>query len=162
MGANIEIDNIKNVNGEVVADLTVSASQLRGVNVPIDRVVSMIDEYPILAAVASLARGKTVMRGIRELRVKESDRISAMASGLKANGVEVEEDEDSLTVIGKGMNSVSGGATVETFFDHRIAMAFLCLGLVSRNPITVDDSSSIATSFPSFFDLMETLGAQFN
>ena len=162
MGANIEIDNIKNVNGEVVADLTVSASQLRGVNVPIDRVVSMIDEYPILAAVASLAKGKTVMRGIRELRVKESDRISAMASGLKANGVEVEEDEDSLTVIGKGMNSVSGGAMVETFFDHRIAMAFLCLGLVSRNPITVDDSSSIATSFPSFFDLMETLGAQFN
>ena len=99
---------------------------------------------------------------IKELRVKESDRIAAMATGLKANGVEVVEEDDSLTVIGKGIKSVSGGATVKTFFDHRIAMAFLCLGLVSKNPITVDDSCSIETSFPSFFDLMETLGAQFD
>ena len=142
--------------------MNVESSDLKGCELGGDMARLMIDEYPILAAVASLAKGKTVMRGIRELRVKESDRIAAMASGLMANGVEVEEDEDSLTVIGKGMNSVSGGAMVETFFDHRIAMSFLCLGLVSKNPITVDDSSSIETSFPSFFDLMETLGAQFN
>ena len=159
MGAKIEIDNARCVNGEMIADLTVLSSELMGVEVPVERVVSMIDEYPILAAVASLANGKTVMRGIKELRVKESDRIATMASGLKANGVEVDEEEDSLTVIGNGPDSVEGGAMVRTHFDHRIAMSFLCLGLASRKPISIDDSRSIFTSFPNFFELMEKIGA---
>ena len=119
----------------------------------------MIDEFPILAIVASVAEGTTVMKGLKELRVKESDRLSAMFEGLKANGVEVQQGEDSLTIVGKGSDSVPGGATVKTFFDHRIAMSFLCLGLVSKRPITVDDSRSISTSFPSFFTLMKSLGA---
>ena len=159
MGADIEIENLRQLNGEQVADLVVSASSLCGVEVPVERVVSMIDEFPILAVVASVAKGTTVMKGLKELRVKESDRISAMFEGLKVNGVEVQEGEDSLTIVGKGSNSVPGGATVKTFFDHRIAMSFLCLGLVSKKPITVDDSRSISTSFPSFFGLMEKLGA---
>ncbi len=160
MGAQIKINNLRDANGELVADLLVSSSNLCGVEVPEERVVSMIDEYPILAVIASQADGITVMRGLKELRVKESDRISSMAAGLKANGVEVIEGEDSLTIIGKGKNSVSGGATVKTFFDHRIAMSFLCLGLVSKHPITIDDSTSIGTSFPSFFELMRRLGAE--
>ena len=160
MGANIEIKNSRNLNGEIVADLIVSGSELHGVDVPIKRVVSMIDEFPILAAVASLANGVTVMRGIKELRVKESDRIAAMAIGLTANGVEVEEGEDYLKIVGKGLKSVSGGATVKTFFDHRIAMSFLCLGLASKDPITIDDARSVDTSFPSFFKIMYELGAK--
>ena len=159
MGADIQILNSRYVNGEQVVDLVVCASSLCGVEVPVDRVVSMIDEFPILAVVASVAEGTTIMKGLKELRVKESDRISAMFEGLKANGVEVQEGEDSLTIFGKGYGSVLGGATVTTFFDHRIAMSFLCLGLVSKKPITVDDSRSISTSFPSFFGLMEKLGA---
>lgn len=159
MGADIKIENARNVNGEQVVDLVVTASSLCGVEVPVDRVVSMIDEFPILAIVASVAEGTTIMKGLKELRVKESDRISAMFEGLKANGVEVQEGEDSLTIVGKGSNSVPGGATVKTFFDHRIAMSFLCLGLISKKPITVDDSRSISTSFPSFFELMRKLGA---
>ena len=159
MGADIQIQNSRCVNGEQVVDLVVSASGLCGVEVPVDRVVSMIDEFPILAVVASVAEGTTIMRGLKELRVKESDRISAMFEGLKTNGVEVEEGVDSLTIFGKGYGSVNGGATVKTFFDHRIAMSFLCLGLVSKKPIAVDDSQSINTSFPSFFGLMEKLGA---
>ena len=160
MGANIEIKNSRHVNGEIVADLIVSGSELHGVDVPIKRVVSMIDEFPILAAVASLANGVTVMRGIKELRVKESDRIAAMAIGLAANGVEVEEGEDYLKIVGKGSKSVSGGATVKTFFDHRIAMSFLCLGLASKDPIKIDDARSVDTSFPSFFKIMYELGAK--
>ena len=100
------------------------------------------------------------MRGIGELRVKESDRIRAIAAGLKANGTEVEEGNDYLSILGKGVNGVQGGALVETFFDHRIAMSFLCLGLASKNSITIDDSRSIDTSFPSFFELMGNLGAE--
>ena len=160
MGANIEIENSRLLNGEVVADLTVSASEMRGVDVPVERVVTMIDEYPILAVVAALATGVTTMRGIGELRVKESDRIRAIAAGLKANGTEVEEGNDYLSILGKGVNGVQGGALVETFFDHRIAMSFLCLGLASKNSITIDDSRSIDTSFPSFFELMGNLGAE--
>ena len=159
MGADIKINNSRHLNGEVVVDIVVSASKLEGVEVPVDRVVSMIDEFPILAVVASVAEGTTVMRGLKELRVKESDRISAMFRGLKSNGIDVREGEDSLTICGAGSNNVPGGATVETFFDHRIAMSFLCLGLVSQNPIKIDDSRSIDTSFPSFFGLMEKLGA---
>ena len=159
MGADIQIQNSRYVNGEQVVDLVVSASTLCGVEVPVKRVVSMIDEFPILAVVASVAQGTTILKGLKELRVKESDRISAMFEGLKANGVEVQEGEDSLTIFGKGYGSVTGGATVTTFFDHRIAMSFLCLGLISKKPITIDDSRSISTSFPSFFGLMEKLGA---
>ena len=159
MGADIKIYNSRYVNGEEVVDLIVSASSLCGVEVPTDRVVSMIDEFPILAVVASVAEGTTIMKGLKELRVKESDRISAMFEGLKANGVEVQEGEDSLTICGKGYGNVPGGANVKTFFDHRIAMSFLCLGLASKKSITVDDSRSISTSFPSFFGLMEKLGA---
>ena len=125
-----------------------------------DRVVSMIDEYPILAVVASVAEGTTVMKGLRELRVKESDRISAMAQGLTASGVKVHEGEDSLTVYGTGLDAITGGANVKTFFDHRIAMSFLCLSLVSKNPIKIDDHRSINTSFPTFFELMGSLGAE--
>ncbi len=159
MGADIEILNSRVINGEIVADVKVSASELSGVDVPTERVVSMIDEYPILSVVAAFANGKTVMRGIKELRVKESDRIATMAKGLRANGVEVEEGEDYLTVVGNGNNNVSGGSIVQTHFDHRIAMSFLCLGLASSNPVTIDDSRSINTSFPSFFKLMKKLGA---
>ena len=159
MGASIAIENLKNFHGESVADVRVAASELQGVKVPQERVVSMIDEIPILAAIAATAEGKTVMTGLRELRVKESDRISAMANGLLANGVKVEEGEDSLTVFGVGSKRIEGGATVKTFFDHRIAMAFLCLGLVTKKSITVDDSRAIETSFPSFFKLMADLGA---
>ena len=160
MGANIEIENLRDSNGEPVGDLVVSSSDLKGVEVPKDRVVSMIDEYPILAVVASVAEGTTVMKGLRELRVKESDRISAMAQGLTANGVKVHEGEDSLTVYGTGVDAITGGANVKTFFDHRIAMSFLCLSLVSKNPIKIDDHRSINTSFPTFFELMGSLGAE--
>ena len=159
MGANIKIENTRYVNGEEVVDMVVIASTLIGVEVPVERVVSMIDEFPILAVVASIAKGTTIMKGLKELRVKESDRISAMFKGLEANGVEVEEGEDSLIIVGTGSKSVRGGAIVKTFFDHRIAMSFLCLGLVSKQPIIVDDSRSISTSFPSFFGLMKKIGA---
>ena len=162
MGANIEIENSRTVNGEIIADLIVSQSELVGINVPTERVVSMIDEYPILAAVASVAQGETTMRGIGELRVKESDRIAAMARGLIANGVEVEEGNDYLKIVGKGPAGVNGGATIKTFFDHRIAMSFLCLGLSSKRSITIDDSRAIDTSFPNFFELMAMLGAEIN
>ena len=158
MGADLVMENPRDEGGEPVADLRVRFSQLRGVEVPPDRAASMIDEYPVLAALAATAGGKTVMRGIKELRVMESDRIDAMARGLEACGVRVEESEDSLTV--HGMAQVPGGATVESRLDHRIAMSFLCLGLASRDPIRVDDGSPIATSFPVFEDLMTGLGAQ--
>jgi 3-phosphoshikimate 1-carboxyvinyltransferase len=120
----------------------------------------MIDEYPILAALAATADGATVMQGIKELRVKESDRIDAMARGLEACGVTVEEGRDYLIVHGRGPRGVPGGATVASRLDHRIAMAFLCLGLASRAAITVDDAGPIATSFPGFPQLMRGLGAR--
>ena len=158
MGADLVMENPRNEGGEPVADLRVRHSPLRGIAVPPERAASMIDEYPVLAALAALAEGVTVMRGIKELRVKESDRIDAMARGLEACGVRVEETEDSLSV--HGMAQVPGGATVQTHIDHRIAMSFLCLGLASQKPIRVDDASPIATSFPVFEDLMRDLGAQ--
>jgi 3-phosphoshikimate 1-carboxyvinyltransferase len=122
----------------------------------------MIDEYPILSVVAAFAEGRTVMRGVKELRVKESDRIDAMARGLEACGVRVEETEDSFTVHGLGAGGVPGGATAATRLDHRIAMSFLCLGLAARAPVTVDDAGPIATSFPSFAPLMRAMGATFD
>ncbi|MGY6547636.1 MAG: 3-phosphoshikimate 1-carboxyvinyltransferase [Roseinatronobacter sp.] len=158
MGADLVMENPREEGGEPVADLRIRHSSLRGIEVPAERAASMIDEYPVLAALAATAEGVTVMRGIRELRVKESDRIDAMARGLEACGVKVEETEDSLTV--HGMHEVPGGATVRTHIDHRIAMSFLCLGLASARPITVDDASPIATSFPAFETLMTGLGAR--
>ena len=135
-------------------------SALKGIEVPPERAASMIDEYPMLAALAATADGATVMRGIRELRVKESDRIDAMARGLEACGIKVEEGQDYLIVHGRGPGGVPGGATVASRLDHRIAMAFLCLGLAAKAPITVDDGGPIATSFPGFVPLMRGLGAE--
>ena len=119
----------------------------------------MIDEYPILSVVAAFAEGTTIMRGVKELRVKESDRIDAMARGLEACGIRVEEDQDTLIVHGLGPRGVTGGATCATHIDHRIAMSFLVLGLAAQEPVSVDDGSPIATSFPSFLGLMRGLGA---
>jgi 3-phosphoshikimate 1-carboxyvinyltransferase len=159
MGADLVYENERLEGGEPVADLRARFSDLRGIEVPPDRAPSMIDEYPILSVVAANANGTTVMRGVKELRVKESDRIDAMARGLEACGVTVEEDEDTLIVHGRGPGGVLGGATCATHLDHRIAMSFLCLGLTTRRPVTVDDAGPIATSFPIFADLMRGLGA---
>ncbi len=160
IGADLVLENPREEGGEPVADLRVRFSALKGIEVPPERAASMIDEYPILAALAATIEGTTIMRGIRELRVKESDRIDAMARGLEACGVRVEETDDSLTVHGMGPGGVPGGATVESRLDHRIAMSFLCLGMASRDPVTVDDASPIATSFPIFEPLMTGLGAR--
>ncbi|RHZ97643.1 3-phosphoshikimate 1-carboxyvinyltransferase [Cereibacter sphaeroides] len=157
MGADIAFENEREEGGEPVADLRVRASALKGVEVPPERAPSMIDEYPILSVVAAFAEGSTIMRGVKELRVKESDRIDAMARGLEACGVRIEEDEDTLIV--HGMDRVPGGATCATHLDHRIAMSFLVLGMAAEAPVTVDDGSPIATSFPAFTDLMTGLGA---
>ena len=160
MGADIVFEDRRDEGGEPVADLVVRHGPLIGVEVPPERAASMIDEYPILAALAATAEGRTVMRGVKELRVKESDRIDAMARGLEACGVTVEEGPDWFIVHGRGPGGVAGGVTVESRLDHRIAMAFLCLGLASRAPITVDDAGPIATSFPGFVPLMRALGAE--
>ena len=158
MGADLTWENDREEGGEPVADLIVRHSRLHGVNVPADRAASMIDEFPILSVIAAMAEGTTVMNGVAELRVKESDRIDAMAQGLRANGVEVDETRDSMTVHGKG--GLPGGATAVTHLDHRIAMSFLVAGLASDQPVSVDDGSPIATSFPDFLPLMRALGAR--
>ncbi len=162
MGADLSVTNVREESGELVGDITARHSPLTGVEVPPERAPSMIDEYPILAVAAAFADGPTVMRGIGEMRVKESDRIALMAAGLSACGVGVEEGPDSLTVVGaKRVNhAVAGGATVVTHGDHRIAMSHLVLGLASDQPVTVDEPGMIATSFPGFFDLMRGLGAE--
>lgn len=161
MGAEIEFQNPREEGGEPVADLRVRFSgNMKGIEVPPERAPSMIDEYPILSVVASFATGKTVMRGVKELRVKESDRIDAMARGLEACGVRVEEDEDTLIVHGMGASGVPGGATCATHIDHRIAMSFLVCGLAAKAPVAVDDGSPIQTSFPIFEGLMRGLGAE--
>ncbi|MFN3721618.1 MAG: 3-phosphoshikimate 1-carboxyvinyltransferase [Paracoccaceae bacterium] len=160
MGARIEFMNPREEGGEPVADLRVRFSDdMRGIEVPPDRAPSMIDEYPILSVVAAFATGKTVMRGIKELRVKESDRIDAMARGLEACGVTIEEDEDTLIVHGMGAGGMPGGAICATHLDHRIAMSFLIAGMASKAPVCVDDASPIVTSFPVFETLMNGLGA---
>lgn len=156
MGADIARRNERVEAGEPVADLHIKASALRGVEVPPERAPRMIDEYPVLAMAAATAEGETVMRGVKELRVKESDRLSAVAQGLTACGVSLEEGEDYLIVRG---GAVPGGGTVATDLDHRIAMSFLVLGLASERPVTVDDAGPIDTSFPGFVDLMNGLGA---
>lgn len=158
MGADIQVGNERAVAGEPVADLQVRAGPLVGVTVPAARAPSMIDEYPILAVAAAMAEGKTLMRGIAELRVKESDRLAAMARGLAACGVKVEEGEDSLTVHGCA-GKIPGGATIRSDLDHRIAMAFLVLGLVAERAVMIDDPSPIDTSFPGFVAVMNQLGA---
>jgi 3-phosphoshikimate 1-carboxyvinyltransferase len=159
MGADITIAPGGEAGGEPVADLTLRASRLKGVTVPADRAPRMIDEYPILAMAAACAEGTTRLLGLSELRVKESDRLAMIADGLTRCGVEVEAGPDSLTVHGRG-KPPQGGATVATEFDHRIAMSFLVLGLVSDESIGVDDATAIATSFPGFEELMNGLGAQ--
>lgn len=160
MGGNIEFENKRQAGGEDVADIRVRSSVLKGVTVPKDRTPSMIDEYPVLAVAAAFAEGKTVMEGVEELRVKESDRLSAVANGLKANGVECQEGEDFLVVFGQPSGKGLGGGTVTTHLDHRIAMSFLTLGLASEKPVSIDDRRMIATSFPEFMDLMAKLGAK--
>jgi len=160
MGADISISNRREGGGEEIGDLLVRSSELRGVEVPQERAPSMIDEYPILAIAAANASGRTVMRGLEELRVKESDRLSAILHGLDAIGVQVGQLEDGLIIHGRS-GQVPGGATVATHMDHRIAMSFLVAGLASRDPVTVDDVSMISTSFPEFDELMRSVGAGF-
>jgi 3-phosphoshikimate 1-carboxyvinyltransferase len=159
MGGKIDIENQRVESGEPVADLVVSGSDLSGVEVPAAHVPSMIDEYPILSIAASCAKGVTRMRGLGELRVKESDRLSLMAKGLAQCGVKVEIEGDDLIVSGDG-KPPRGEATIETEMDHRIAMSFLVLGTCAANPVCIDDGSFIATSFPGFVPMINGLGAK--
>ncbi|WP_288759692.1 3-phosphoshikimate 1-carboxyvinyltransferase [uncultured Brevundimonas sp.] len=158
MGADLMIANRRNAGGEAVGDITARHSRLKGIVVPEARAASMIDEYPILAATAAFAEGVTVMRGVGEMRVKESDRIALMAAGLRACGVQVEEEPEGFIVTGSA--SVPGGATVHTAHDHRIAMSHLVLGLAAQEPVSVDEPGMIATSFPGFVDMMNGLGGE--
>ena len=161
MGADLTFENPREEGGEPVADLRARFSpDLKGIEVPAHRAASMIDEYPVLSVVAAFAEGRTHMPGVKELRVKESDRIDAMATGLRAAGVAVDEGEDWWTVHGEGFGRVRGGVTVRTHLDHRIAMSFLVMGLATNAPMTVDDGGPIATSFPVFGPLMAALGAR--
>jgi 3-phosphoshikimate 1-carboxyvinyltransferase len=161
MGADLSYENPREEGGEPVADLRARYSPtMQGIEVPPERAASMIDEYPVLSVVAAFANGATVMRGVKELRVKESDRIEAMASGLRANGIEVEDGPDWWIVHGKGIGQVPGGSRCDTHLDHRIAMSFLILGLASQAPVSIDDGGPIATSFPIFETLMATLGTK--
>jgi 3-phosphoshikimate 1-carboxyvinyltransferase len=158
MGAWIEESESRGDAGEPMARLRVRASGLRGIEVPPERAPSMIDEYLVLAVAASFAEGTTVMRGLKELRVKESDRLAATAAMLRVNGVKVEISGDDLIVEGKG--HVPGGGLVATHMDHRIAMSALVMGLASDKPVKVDDTAFIATSFPNFVPMMRSLGAE--
>ncbi|WP_394177623.1 3-phosphoshikimate 1-carboxyvinyltransferase [Yoonia maritima] len=161
MGADLTYENMREEGGEPVADLRAKFSpNLKGIAVPPARAASMIDEYPVLSVVASFAEGVTDMQGVKELRVKESDRIDAMAKGLRAAGVQVDEGDDWWKVTGLGHGNVPGGVTVASVLDHRIAMSFMVMGMATQKPMTVDDGSPIATSFPIFETLMGNLGAQ--
>jgi 3-phosphoshikimate 1-carboxyvinyltransferase len=160
MGADLTFENMREEGGEPVADLRAQYSpNMVGIAVPPERAASMIDEYPVLSVVAAFAKGQTVMKGVKELRVKESDRIDAMAQGLRAAGVEVDEGPDWWTVTGAGFGNVEGGITAQSRLDHRIAMSFLIMGLATNKPMSVDDGGPIATSFPIFEGLMTDLGA---
>ncbi|MAI18799.1 MAG: 3-phosphoshikimate 1-carboxyvinyltransferase [Rhodobacteraceae bacterium TMED111] len=162
MNANITFENESFQGGEPVADIRAKFSpNMIGIDVPPKRAASMIDEYPILSVVASFAKGKTLMREVSELRVKESDRIDAMAKGLRSNGLLIEEGEDWWSVEGREIDGVKGGGLCETFLDHRIAMSFLILGMASKSSVKIDDSSPITTSFPIFESLMAEIGANF-
>jgi 3-phosphoshikimate 1-carboxyvinyltransferase len=158
MDADLSIENERLSGGETIGDVRVRASRLKGVTVPPERAPSMIDEYPVLAIAASFAEGRTLMQGLEELRVKESDRLAAVARGLAANDVSCREGEASLVVEG---GRVRGGGNIATHLDHRIAMSFLVMGLAAERPVTVDDSETIGTSFPSFVELLRGLGAKF-
>ncbi|CUJ87449.1 3-phosphoshikimate 1-carboxyvinyltransferase [Shimia thalassica] len=161
MGADLVYENEREEGGEPVADLRARFSpDLKGIEVDPARAASMIDEYPVLSVVACFAQGDTVMKGVKELRVKESDRIDAMATGLRLNGVEVDEGEDWWIVHGRGHGNVAGGGTCESHLDHRIAMSFMVMGMATNAPVSVDDGGPIATSFPVFEPLMEALGAK--
>jgi 3-phosphoshikimate 1-carboxyvinyltransferase len=160
MGASIEESQVRGDAGEPMAQLRVRASRLRGVEVPPERAPSMIDEYLVLAVAASFAEGTTIMRGLQELRVKESDRLEATAAMLRVNGVKAEISGNDLIVEGKG--HVDGGGLVVTHMDHRIAMSALVMGLASDRPVRVDDTAFIATSFPDFIPMMRSLGAEFS
>jgi 3-phosphoshikimate 1-carboxyvinyltransferase len=159
MGADITLVDRREEAGEPVADLRIRGGRLSGVDVPAARAPSMIDEYPVLSVAAALAKGRTTMRGLGELRVKESDRLAAMANGLRSCGIQVEDGPDYLIVHG-GTDRPRGGATINANLDHRIAMAFLVLGMVAEKPVGVDDGSPIETSFPGFVMLMNGLGAR--
>ncbi|WP_371156554.1 3-phosphoshikimate 1-carboxyvinyltransferase [Jannaschia sp. 2305UL9-9] len=162
MGADLTYENLREEGGEPVADLRARFSpDMQGIEVPPDRAASMIDEYPILSVVAAHATGTTVMRGVSELRVKECDRIDAMAVGLRACGITVRDGADWWEVDGRGPGDMPGGATVAVHLDHRIAMSFLVAGMAANKGITVDDATPIATSFPIFKALMGDLGADF-
>ena len=160
MGGRIDYLDQREVGGEPVADLRVQGSSLKGIEVPPDIAPSMIDEFPILFVAAALAEGRTVTRGLEELRVKESDRLAVMAEGLRAIGARVQETEDGLIIDGTGGDRMTGGATIAPRLDHRIAMSFAVAGLVSRDTVTIDDMAPVQTSFPIFTDLMRTLGAE--
>jgi 3-phosphoshikimate 1-carboxyvinyltransferase len=158
MGADITELDPRIVGGEPVADLRVRHAALTGIEVPSDLAPAMIDEYPVLFVAAAFAKGRTVARGAEELRVKESDRIVAMKAALDANGVATIEHEDGLSIDGTGDDPIPGGAQIASHLDHRIAMSMVVAGLHAVRPITIDDASPVATSFPSFFDLLESLG----
>jgi 3-phosphoshikimate 1-carboxyvinyltransferase len=163
MGANIKFLNEREIDGENIADISAKSSSLIGITVPKSRAPSMIDEYPILAVAASIANGVTIMEGVQELRYKETDRIKAMAEGLSSMGIQTHNTEDSLTIYGKGTSSlIEGGVNIHSMLDHRIAMSFLCLGLISKKPIIVNDTDTISSSFPNFFDEMNKIGAKLN
>lgn len=160
MGADLEIRNRRMTGGEEIGDIHVKGSLLKGVEVPAARAPAMIDEYPILAVAAAFAEGPTTMQGLHELTVKESDRLAAVADGLSQNGMPHDKGKDWLVVKGRS-SKPTGGGTVATHLDHRIAMSFLVMGLATDEPVTVDDASVIATSFPSFTRLLEEIGADF-
>jgi 3-phosphoshikimate 1-carboxyvinyltransferase len=161
MGADLTYENEREEGGEPVADLRARFSpNMKGIEVPPERAASMIDEYPILSVVASFAEGVTMMPGVKELRVKECDRIDAMVKGLRANGVVMDEGATWFSVQGHGPSGVPGGGEAETFLDHRIAMSFLICGMAAQAPVSVDDAGPIVTSFPIFVDLFTSIGAR--
>ena len=160
MGADLTYSNEREVGGEPVADITARYSVLRGIDVPPEVAPSMIDEFPVFFVAASMAQGRTTTSGLDELRVKESDRLALMATGLKAIGAQVEEREDGLIINGSGGEPLEGGATVTSALDHRIAMSFAVAGQNCYHAVTVDDVSPIATSFPTFEDILKNLQAQ--
>jgi 3-phosphoshikimate 1-carboxyvinyltransferase len=159
MGANLRVEE-RPARGEPVADVTIGSARLNGVTVPATRAPAMIDEYPILAVAAACANGVTRLEGLAELRVKESDRLAAIAEGLAACGIRVETGADWLAIEGTGGSRPPGGGQVAVRYDHRIAMAFLVMGAACRDPVAVDDGTAIATSFPNFVALMNGIGAQ--
>ena len=163
MGANIQFSNKREINGEIIADISASYSILHGIKIPKSRVASMIDEYPILSIAAIKAKGDTIMEGVKELRFKETDRIKAMCDGLNLFGIETIEDEDCMVVKGKGPDCIlNGNVSIKSTLDHRIAMSFLCLGLITEKPVIVENTDTINSSFPSFLKIMNEVGAKLN